>query len=81
MRKFLWVALFLISCKPHTENMATPIPVRMENRRLPDRDGDPAAWNVVCVDGVEYLWAYNVGVTPKMRPKNDRLVPTLCEVR
>lgn len=78
MKRMILAVALLTACQPHTEQATTPEPVKMEHRRL---TGVNAAWHVACVDGVEYVWALNVGITPKIRRVGDCLSPTLCEVR
>ena len=79
-RIIMTVLLLFVGCKPRTESAGTPEPVRMDNRRLPIQDEDHAIWNVACIDGVEYIWAVNVGITPKIRPTRDDMSPTFCAV-
>ena len=79
MKRMILAVALLTACRPHAEQAPTPEPVKMEHRRL---TGVNAAWHVACIDGVEYVWALNVGITPILRERADgSLGLKRCEVK
>lgn len=79
MKRMILAIALLTACQPHTDQTSTPEPVKMEHRRL---TGVNAPWNMACIDGVEYIWALNVGITPILRERSDgSLGLKRCEVK